>query len=65
MVTSGQDDKQGGGDWVWRTKALLTIHMDDYDGELREDSTKGKTGYILRVYVQEVERCSNEKTCLG
>ena len=60
-----QDDKQGGGDWVWGRKALLTIHGGDYDGRLREGGMKRKTGYILRVYVQEVERCSYEKTCLG
>jgi len=41
-------------------KAILTIHGDDYDGKLREDRAKRKSGYILRVYVQEAERRSNE-----
>ena len=39
-------------------KALLTIHGDDYDGKVRADERKRKTGYIRRVYIQKGGRCS-------
>ena len=39
-------------------KALLTIHGYDYDGKVRADERKRKTGYIRRVYIQKGGRCS-------
>lgn len=44
-----------------KVETLLTIHGDDYGGKLREDRRKRRAGYILRVYVHEAERCSNEE----